>query len=581
MLFKPFNSSFLFGCMAISPLLVAESALAQVIPPQLPSPEEVRPPVPEAAQPEAKVEVDSRGALARQPCPFDDSPLTLDLRELRFQAPDGGAVPPAIAAALQAVRPPTGTQSIRTICDLRDEANAALRAGGWVAQVQIPAQEITGGTLILNVITARIVETRVRGSVGPYEDILRSRIAQIQALDPLNEREAERLLLLASDIPGLEIRLSLTPAGTRPGEVIGDLNVSYRRFAVLGNIQNYNSANLGRETGYLRAEFYGLTGMGDVTYLGASSTFDFDEQKIVQAGHIVTLGSSGATLGGRFTYAWSRPDLGTLDYRTDTLIAGFDFIQPLARSVKSNASVSFGFDYVDQITDVYNAGTALPLTGDKLRVAYVGINGDTRARDLNGNTRWSLRGEVELRKGFDIFGSSDQGFSGGRLQSRIDGNSRAFVARGEVQGIANLGNFVSLNVLGMFQWTNDPLLNFEEFSIGSLTVGRGYDPGSNSGDRAAAMRAEVQFKIPTPETVAVQAFGFFDIVHLDNLDAGAIEVDRTLRSYGGGFRFSLPGSAQLEVIYAKPKDRALILDAAPPTDRVLVSLSFRLRDRLR
>ncbi len=33
----------------------------------------------------------------------------------------------------------------------------------------------------------------------------------------------------------------------------------------------------------LRAQFYGLTGMGDRTYVSAYSTLDFQEQQIVQA----------------------------------------------------------------------------------------------------------------------------------------------------------------------------------------------------------------------------------------------------------------------------------------------------------
>ncbi len=67
--------------------------------------------------------------------------------------------------------------------------------------MQIPPQEITDGVLRLQVVTARIVEVRVRGDAGRYEPFLRRRIAAIQALDPLNEREAERILLLAATCP--------------------------------------------------------------------------------------------------------------------------------------------------------------------------------------------------------------------------------------------------------------------------------------------------------------------------------------------------------------------------------------------
>ncbi len=68
-------------------------------------------------------------------------------------------------------------------------------------------------------------------------------------------------------MPGLDVALSLRPSGGEAGTVIGDLTISSRRFALFANAQNYNSALLGRETVYARGEVYGLTGLGDITYL--------------------------------------------------------------------------------------------------------------------------------------------------------------------------------------------------------------------------------------------------------------------------------------------------------------------------
>ena len=44
-----------------------------------------------------------------------------------------------------------------------------------------------------------------------------------------NRYQAERYLLLASDIPGYVVRLTLRPAGTVPGDVIGDVTVQRTR----------------------------------------------------------------------------------------------------------------------------------------------------------------------------------------------------------------------------------------------------------------------------------------------------------------------------------------------------------------
>lgn len=546
----------------------------------LPTRQEVTPPTPQPRA-ESTATVDSRGALAEANCPFDSSSLRLTLQRVAFTRPDGSPLQPQIAEALSGLELPTGDQPIAVVCSVRDAANAALRRKGWVASVQIPPQEITDGVLRLQVVTARIVEVRVRGDAGRYEPFLRRRIAAIQALDPLNEREAERILLLAGDVPGLDVALSLRPSGGEAGTVIGDLTISSRRFALFANAQNYNSALLGRETVYARGEVYGLTGLGDITYLGASTTTDLKEQIIVQGGHIFQLDDDGATFGGRATYAWSRPDLGALDLRTNTLIAGIDVTKPLIRSVRGNARARAGFDLVDQISRVGGGDTAVTLTRDRLRILFAGIDADKQFLDADGRPWLSVASSLEVRKGLGIFDASRSGFASGQLTSRLEGNARALVVRGVVDATLSLGPIFSIAGLGQVQWTNDPLLNYEEFALGSLTIGRGYDPGSNSGDRAAGGHVELRADLPLTSALGTQFYGFFDHLYLENLDRTRIEGPRSFESVGGGLRLSFPNRLVLDVGYAKPLDRALLLDKQRPPARVLVSLTVQFRDRAR
>ena len=213
-----------------------------------PTREEINPvpPTREAAPP--KVSVDSSNAFARGPCPLDTSDLRTTIPSVQFGGVGGKPLAPELLPILAKIHAPTGEQPVRVVCDIRDAANAALRAARYVATVQIPAQRLDGGPLRLEVVTAHIIETRVRGNAGPYEGLIERRIAALQSYDPLNEAQAERLLLLADDIPGLDVRLSLQPAGGAPGEVIGELTVDYHPYGLIVNAQNYNSKQLGRES---------------------------------------------------------------------------------------------------------------------------------------------------------------------------------------------------------------------------------------------------------------------------------------------------------------------------------------------
>ena len=563
----------------------AASAQAQTPGPSgAPTREEVNPvPPPREAEP-PKVTVDSSNAFARGPCPLDTSDLRTTIPSIHFGGAGGKPLAPELVPILAGVRAPEGEQPVRVVCDIRDAANAALRRARYVATVQIPAQRLDGGPLQLEVITAHIVETRVRGNAGPYEGLIERRIAALQSFDPLNEAQAERLLLLADDIPGLDVRLSLQPAGGAPGEVIGELTVDYHPFGLIVNAQNYNSKQLGRETVYARAELYGLTGLGDLTYLAGSTTVDFDEQKIAQVGHEMLLDQSGTTLALRATYADSRPTLPSLKLRTKSWILNAELMQPLLRTVNDNYYLGVGFERVDQRTDLLafgaGAGGSAALNLDRISTIYMRFAGNSRRLHRDGTEATSLNGFAEFRKGIDAFDATKTGVitKAGYAPSRFEGDAKAWVIRGQLDGKIGFGPIFELFGSARGQWTNQALLNYDEFSLGNLTVGRGYDPGANTGDKAYAGTAELRVNLPTGPRVATQVFGFYDHVRLFNLDTGSTEARRRLESYGGGVRITLSGIARLDVTYAHPLDPPLLTGATAkvPKDRILVSLTAQL-----
>lgn len=549
-----------------------------------PTREEVNPEPPRREAEPGKVSVDSSGAFNRGPCPLDGSDLRTTIPSVQFGGAGGKPLAPELLPILANVRAPEGDQPVRVVCDIRDAANAALRRARYVATVQIPSQRLDGGPLQLEVITAHIVETRVRGDAGPYEGLIESRIAALQSFDPLNEAQAERLLLLADDIPGLDVRLSLQPAGGAPGEVIGELTVDYHPFGLVVNSQNLNSRQLGRETVYARGEFYGLTGLGDLTYLAGSTTVDFDEQKIVQVGHEMLLDQTGTTLALRATFADSRPTLPALKLRTKSWILNAEVVQPLMRTVNENYNLGVGFERIDQRTDLLGStaagGGTAALNLDRISTAYIRFAGNSRKLRPDGTEAIALNGFVEFRKGLDILESTKTGTIGpsGYAPSRFEGDAKAAVIRGQLDGKVGLGPIFELFGSARGQWTNQPLLNYDEFSIGNLTVGRGYDPGANTGDKAYSGTAELRVNLPTGPRVGTQVFGFYDHVHLYNLDTGSTEANRKLDSYGGGVRITLSGVARLDVTYAHPLDKPLLTGATArvPKDRVLVSLTAQL-----
>jgi hemolysin activation/secretion protein len=576
------------SCVIASSVLLAAPGLAQQAPARpslprsaVPSREEVTPPAPEGARaPRPSVTIDTSRTFRIAPCPLEQSDVKASITKLRFSSATDKLLPPEIEHILADIAPPKsdGPTPIAVVCDLRDQATARLRRAGYIASVQIPPQSLDTGELLLQVVTARIVEVHVEGDAGSHRGALLQRIEQLKKLDPLNERDAERVLLLSSDIPGVDVQLALRPAGTGPGQLIGDLTIISRRFAVLGNIQNYGSHQLGRWTAYVRGEAYGVLTPSDLLYAGVSTTFQTQEQKIAQVGYVTGIGSNGLTLGGRFTYAWSRPDLGDLDIRSRTLIGGIDLIQPLLRRVNGNLSVAGGFELIEQRTRLFDKDkSSVPLNRDKIRVLYGRLSGNHLWRRRSGAELFSLSGSVEIRKGLDILNATKRGSGAsgsGYTPSRFEGDPEALVIRANVDAALTFGLFQLASGVKA-QWSNHPLLNYEEFALGNLSVGRGYDPGANSADRAVGWTNELRFNWPGESRLPTQLFGFYDQVDIWNLDTGSTETGRRLRSWGAGVRVVLPGRVVLEGVYAHPADRALSIDDKPPPDRFLLSLTVR------
>jgi hemolysin activation/secretion protein len=563
-----------YWCLASSP------AWAQTVPGALPSREQVEIPRSTENVPNSSATVRDESARAAA-CPFANSPIEVRIDRLRYVQPDGSALPDDVAKALAGIAPAPEARKLAQLCELRDSAASSLRAHGYVAGVTIPPQEIATGEATLTVILARLTDVHIEGAPGPYRRALESRIALLKSLSALNTREIERILLAANDMPGLQVAMNLRAAGTGPGQVIGELTVRYTPFTILANVQNTGSRTLGRESGTVRLEYYGLTGHSDRTFIGASSTLDVSEQQVVQVGQYFGT-DGGTTFGGRFSYAWSRPELGALEFRSHSLIGGIDISTPLARTVRGYADIGGGFELIQQTIQLKTGAGGIPVTQDKLRVGYLRLSGNLHKPQFTGGDRWSLAGSLELRKGFDILGATETATitSAGYTPSRFDGVASATVVRAGVNGFVGIGKLFSISATGQAQWASDPLLSFEEFSVGNLTLGRGYDPGVTAGDKALGGRIEPRVLLPIKSKVGAQAFGFYDIVRIWNDDPFTTENKRNLRSFGGGIRAWLPGVMSLEAMYAHPTDPELEFPGAPrASDRVLLTLTVQFSPR--
>ncbi len=574
----------------------AAPALAQ----QQPPPALVTPPnrsdliPPELRRPERPTTLTIDGDFERAPCALD-RPEFADIRfTVKGAAFKGLERVPGLSLE-EAYAAYVGRElPVSVLCDIRAEANAMLRSQGYLATVEIPEQSLADSIPDFTVVFGRLTAVRVRGEAGPSEKLVAGYLEKLTEQDVFNTNAAERYLLLADDLAGLDVRLSLRPAaGGAPGDLVGEIAVLRQKGMIDVNVQNLGSNPIGRFGGTLRGEIYDVTGLGDRTTVAVFSTLDLDEQQTVQIGHEFRVGSEGLRLGGQLTLSQTNPASGIAGFNVEaeTVFASLYASYPLLRSRRHSLFLDAGADLVDQDVDVND----IALTRDRVRVLFARLAGDVidqpsvlRAGGYSPfEPRFRLRYAAEVRQGLDILSASPDCranllgclFGGAVPPSRIEADPTPFVVRLNADLEYRPTPLIGFVLENQAQITSAPLPAFEEIAAGNFSIGRGYDPGAVLGDSGILNSLEFRLGTMMPtkiKAVAWQTYLFADMAHVWNEDPSrrAANPDRLL-SAGAGVRFAWGQGMQGDFLIAAPMVKP---DLAPRQGdvRFLFTLTARL-----
>jgi len=463
---------------------------------------------------------------------------------------------------------------LSVLCDIRASANGALRSQGYLATVEIPEQNLSDGVPDFRVVFGRLASVRVRGDAGPSEATAARYLEKLTQQDVFNTKDAERYLLLADDLPGINVRLSLRPAANGdPGDLVGEIAVIRQKGVAFLNVQNFGSGAIGPFGATAQGEIYDLTGMGDRTSFTAFSTIDFTEQHTFRLAHDFAVGGEGLRLGGSLTYSTTNPDVNLpgIDVDSESFIASAFASFPLERTRAMSVYADAGFDIVNQSVDVNN----IALTVDRVRTAYVRVDGEyideSSVQRLDGYTpfepRFRLLYGAEVRKGFDVLETSPDCrpnpvacVTGGSISpGRIEADPTPFLFRANASGEFRPSPQWTLAANVQGQFSSSPLPAFEEFAAGSFSIGRGYNPGAVLGDSGVAAALELRYGSLAPKTAdayAYQPYVFTDVAFAWNEDPSrrALNPDR-LWSAGAGVRAALGSKLQGDLMIAVPLER--------------------------
>lgn len=546
-----------------------------------------------AQVPDAAVGSASAGRVEQQQIQIPDQSVNsaprIEVKEIRIQEAPAGAekisfvlknlelqgVTVYSAAELENVYKDKLGQTI-TLADLYGIAGDLTRKyrndGYILTQIVVPPQTIEGGTAKLQVVEGYVNQVEVQGS-GKGIGLIQTYASKIRTQQgATNVADLERWMLLINDLPGVRARGILSPSPSETGAADMTVVVERDNFEGLLGVDNYGSRYLGpvQLTGAATANsLLGLnekiTGQVVATPMNGLSP----ELAYVGVNYVQPIFDYGTTFEVFASKSLTTPgfDLKQFDVNGRSDLLGFTLRQPFIRSRELNLTGRAGFDYrnVDSDNDLEETRK------DRIRAARIG--GRLEAVDTLLGIGYNIA-DIEVSHGIDTLGASE----GDELNvSRPDADPDFYKVNIELQRLQRLANKLNLLVGVIGQKANNPVYSSEEFGVGGIGYGRGYDPSEIIGDDGVAGKIELQWTEPYEISFleSYQLFGFYDVGKVWNQDAttSSQKID-SIASTGFGVRMDLPMDINAGALLAFPLTRA------PQTEdedkaRLLFTLSKR------
>ncbi|RRN80522.1 ShlB/FhaC/HecB family hemolysin secretion/activation protein [Pseudoxanthomonas sp. SGD-10] len=374
---------------------------------------------------------------------------------------------------------------------------ALYRAHGWFARAELPEQDITDGTVVVQVLEGRLGRIGVldAGSRARGDFVAAMAGRGLRAGEPYPMWRLERGLLLANDLPGVYVDGVLQP-GQEPGT--SDLVLQVEDGPLFGGslaVGNDGSRYTGRAQAIGRLTVDNPSGYGD--QLGAT-VMRGEELEYAGASYTLPLGASG--LRGSLGYTDLHYRLGKefeeLEARGASRLYRAGVSYPLLRSEAANLEMELA--WARRLQE--DASLGEELRRRRLHDLTLSLFGDA-VHAGSGHTAWILdlaHGRVRLglpvELEFDSAGVHGD-FSLARLELRHDRwLGRDWYLRARVNG----------------QWADGNLDSSQQFVLGGPSGVRGYPVNEAPGDSGALAQLELHRVFPAPGSSEVDAFLFAD-----------------------------------------------------------------------
>lgn len=461
--------------------------------------------------------------------------------------------------------------SLTDIYKVSDAITAKYRNDGFIlSRAVVPAQRIKDGTVRIRVIEGYVNQVIIEEKIKHPTRLLEEYGEKIRLSRPLKADVLERYLLLANDLPGIKARAIFSPTEKRTGAADLTIVVEKDSLESFSLVDNRGSRFVGPNQIQAGFAVNGSLGLSHRTQIRAITTSQGSELQLFELEHSLQVNDKGTSAVVAIRNTESEPgfQLEVLDINTDSISSDVTFAHPFLRSRTQNLIGRLGFSYRNSESDIL--GT--PLSEDRLRSLRFGFSYDY-VNDKGSVTFL----DAELSQGLNILNARE---SGELNLSRKDGVSDYTKLSVEALRLERLSRNWSMLFGIKAQYSANPLLVAEQFSLGGTDYGRAYDPSELVGDNGKALKIEVQYNnrgLFSSLPLSLQIYSYYDLGSVkDRETLNTLARSGSMSSAGIGTRFEYTEWLSGSVEYSKPLTRDV---AAEGIDGDKARLFFTLTGR--
>jgi len=419
------------------------------------------------------------------------------------------------------------------------------RHGFLLARAVIQAQTIHNGVVNIDIIEARYGHVTLDNHSWVSDSFLQKTLSHLQSGEIINQAQIDNILLLLSDLPGVDVNATL-----KPGDTAGtsDLQVNTSSTTIItGNLalDNYGNRYTGRVRGGGTISIANPLHYGDV--LSASA-----------------LSSGGGLVYGRVAYEAPFNGYGS---RVGSSFLAVDYV--LGDNLKPLDAHGIAYVWNLWVRHPFIRSPGLSLYGqyefDHKRLHDRIGTGAIRDDRFVNDTAISLSGDIHddfLSGGINSFSVSA---NFGHLHFNdpiavVNDHATAKTVGGFMKLGANISRLQTLTpkntlyVAASVQLTNDNLDSAEKMAVGGPYTVRAYDMAAVSGDNGYMATAELRHDFGEMPYGRWQALVFIDSAHIKvNQKPWTAGLNSaTLTGAGGGINWTGPYRLAASLYVATP-----------------------------